>query len=138
MMIVMLVLLLLIRRMLLLLYLPLMLVILLTMKMKNENTMISHFVVILFVDEDVTCGGVDVYEDYANINKPVMEEKILITLICVGVAVVTALVLYDTIRRIAGVPYRKPSKDHRPALSDGYSETADSVKFKNAPRPRTQ
>ncbi|XP_052253482.1 uncharacterized protein LOC127859921 isoform X2 [Dreissena polymorpha] len=62
-------------------------------------------------------------------DKPVMEEKILIALICVGVAVVTALVVaVICCFRIK----RKPNKDRRPTFSDGNSKTADSVNFKDA------
>ncbi|XP_052253694.1 uncharacterized protein LOC127860023 isoform X3 [Dreissena polymorpha] len=62
-------------------------------------------------------------------DKPVMDEKILIALICVGVAVVTALVVAVI---CCCIIKRKPNKDRRPTLSDGYSETADSVNFKEA------
>ncbi|XP_052253693.1 uncharacterized protein LOC127860023 isoform X2 [Dreissena polymorpha] len=103
----------------------------------------SEFVTSLVTSE--TNGGVDLTTSAANKSsdlnnftsdhksrtqdKPVMDEKILIALICVGVAVVTALVVAVI---CCCIIKRKPNKDRRPTLSDGYSETADSVNFKEA------
>ncbi|XP_052255465.1 uncharacterized protein LOC127861134 isoform X1 [Dreissena polymorpha] len=62
-------------------------------------------------------------------DKPMMEEKILIPLICVGVSVVTALVVaVICCCRIK----RKSNKDRRPTFFDGNSKTADSVNIKDA------
>ncbi|KAH3823639.1 uncharacterized protein LOC127832140 isoform X1 [Dreissena polymorpha] len=62
-------------------------------------------------------------------DKPVMAEKIHIALICVGVAVVTALVVAVI---CCCIIKRKLNKHRRPTLSDGYPKTADSVNVKDA------
>ncbi|KAH3702239.1 hypothetical protein DPMN_077247 [Dreissena polymorpha] len=102
-----------------------------------------EFVTSLVTSE--TNGGVDLTTSAANkssdlhdstsdhisraTDKQVMEEKILIAISCVAVAVVTALlVAVICCCRIK----RKPNKDRRPNLLEGFSETADSVHFKDA------
>ncbi|XP_052255594.1 uncharacterized protein LOC127861225 isoform X1 [Dreissena polymorpha] len=100
----------------------------------------SEFVTSLVTTE--TNDGVDLTTSVANKSSDlhnstsdhksrakVMEEKILIPLICVGVAVVTALVVaVICCFRIK----RKSNKDRRPTFSDGNSKTADSVNIKDA------